>query len=192
MKEWRERGLADRIVGCEIEACPARVRVPQRKAALMHKALKLTTSKEWVHLDHMASVLGVWIWAALLARHWLSAPQHPFQFARQAEPRWRRLWPSARREAIAMQRGIIGLYADLGAPLQPLVFTSDAEGAQDSDAGGYGIAAAAANSEIVEKLWDAGTKPGVAVAKPGQLQKVLERGPETLQPHLPVSSIERG
>ena len=85
-----------------------------------------------------------------------------------------------------MQRAVMGLYADLGAPLLPLVFASDAEGAQDSDAGGYGIVVAAANSEIVEKLWDAGTKPGVAVAKPGQLQKVLERGPETLQPHLPV------
>ena len=73
-----------------------------------------------------------------------------------------------------------------------MVFASDAEGAQDFDAGGYGIVVAAADSKIVERMWDAGTKPGVAVAKPGQLQKVLERGPETLQPHLPVSFIERG
>ena len=69
-----------------------------------------------------------------------------------------------------MQRGIICLYADLGAPLLPLVFASDAEGAQDFDAGGYGIVVAAANSETVEKLWEAGTKPGLAVAKPGQLE----------------------
>eukprot|EP00959_Pyramimonas_sp_CCMP1952_P298098 6235504-Pyramimonas_sp.AAC.1 len=66
-----------------------------------------------------------------------------------------------------------------------MVFASDAEGAQDFDAGGYGVVVAAANSNIVEELWNAGTRPGVAVAEPEQLQKVLERGPETLQPFLP-------
>ena len=192
VKDRREHGLIDRIVGYEIETSPARVRVPRRKAALLYEALKAMTEREWVHLDHLASVMGVWIWAALLARHWLSAPQHLFQFTRQEGPRWRRWWPSARREAVAMQRGVMGLYADLGAPLLPLVFASDAEGAQDFDAGGFGVVAAAASVSQVEEFWRAGTRPGAAMAKPGQLQKVLDRGPATLEPHLPVSAIARG
>ncbi|CAK0789982.1 unnamed protein product [Prorocentrum cordatum] len=105
VKDRREHGMVDRIVGYEVESSPARVRVPKRKAALMHEALLLLTSRDWVHLDHLASVIG----------------------------------------AVAMRRGIMGLYADLGAPLLPMVFASD----------------------------------------PGQLQKVLERGPDTLQPFLP-------
>ncbi|CAK0803647.1 unnamed protein product, partial [Prorocentrum cordatum] len=151
VKDRREHGMVDRIVGYEVESSPARVRVPKRKAALMYEALLLLTSRDWVHLDHLASVIGVWIWAALLARHWLSAPQHLFQFARQEGPRWTRWWPSARREAVAMRRGIMGLYTDLGAPLLPMVFASDAEGAQDFDAGGCGVVVAAANSKIVDR-----------------------------------------
>ena len=92
VKDRREDGLVDRIVGYEIESQPARLRVPRRKAALLYEALKALTDREWVHLDHLASVIGVWIWAALLARHWLSAPQHLFQFTRQEGSRWRRWW----------------------------------------------------------------------------------------------------
>ena len=91
-----------------------------------------------------------------------------------------------------MARGIMGLYADLGAPLLPLVFATDAEGGQDHDAGGYGVVATRASPEQLEKLWCAGTKPGHAMAKPHALERVLARGSDSLQPYLPVSAVERG
>ena len=73
-----ERSLVDRVVGCEIEASPATMRVPKRKAALLYEALKVMTERELVHLGHLASVVGVWIWAALPAGYWLSAPRRLF------------------------------------------------------------------------------------------------------------------
>ena len=154
--------------------------------------MKTMTEHEWVHLDHLASVLGVWIWAALVARHWLSAPQHIFQFAGQEGSRWRRWWPSARREAVTMQYAVMGLYADLGAPMLPFLFASDAEGAGARDAGGFGVVVAKADQQRMEELWQSGTKPGAALAKPDKLEKVLGRGAESLEPHLPVSSVARG
>ena len=60
-KDRREHGQVGKIVGYEIESSPARVRAPLRKAALLYEALKVMTEHEWVHLDHLASVLGVWV-----------------------------------------------------------------------------------------------------------------------------------
>ena len=65
-------------------------------------------------------------------------------------------------------------------------------GAQDFDAGGFGAVAAAARVAQVEGVWPAGTRPRVAVANPGRLEKALDRGSATLEPRLPVSSIARG
>ena len=67
-----------------------------------------------------------------------------------------------------MKRAVMGLYADLGAPLLPLLFASDAEGSQDFDAGGFGVVVAEADQKLLEDFWRSGTRPGTAVAKPGK------------------------
>ena len=73
-----------------------------------------------------------------------------------------------------------------------VAFCPDVEGAQGRDAGGRGAIVAAADAAQGGGFSRAGARPGVAVAKPGQLEEVLDRGPPSLGPRLLMSSTSRG
>ena len=53
-------------------------------------------------------------------------------------------WPSVRHEVRAMRRVLPLLFCDFGAPITPLLFSSDAMGPDNIDGGGYGIVARSA------------------------------------------------
>lgn len=192
----REDNEVDKIVGYEIQRNPARLRLPGPKAAALYEAMLFLERRSWVSLDVVSSVLGVWVWAALLARHWLSAPQHIFQFAKQNEGLqgrrgFRKWWPSALREWKVMRCGLMGLYVDLGAPISEVVLATDAEGSNGQDFGGYGIVATVMTGREARLLWEAGTRPGFALARLGQEKRVIDKAARSLHPNLPVSSVPK-
>ncbi|CAK0858846.1 unnamed protein product, partial [Prorocentrum cordatum] len=146
---------------------------------------------ETVDVEALRPVVGVWIWAALLARHWLSAPQALFSIMNAEGPRVRRRWASGRREVVAMMRSVMGLYSDMGAPFSPVTLATDAEGGNNHDFGGHGAVGALLGQQAQESTWEAGLRPGKAlVRKPGTVEKVVKRGEaRTLKPFVPVSSV---
>ena len=115
-------------MGYEPERSPARLRVPLKKAWLLHESLRWLVAQPTVYVEDLRAAVGVWIWAALLARHWLALPYNVFQFMNSFERRRVPWWESARHEVRVMSWAVMGLYADLGAPFSPLLFATDAEG----------------------------------------------------------------
>ena len=99
----------EKIVGYVAERRPARLRLPVRKARLLHDALIHLALKPTVCVETLRSAVGVWIWGVLLRRAF-----------------W---WPSAREEVRWMAGAVMGLYADWGSPLLLAVLATDAGGA---------------------------------------------------------------
>ena len=62
-----------------------------------------------------------------------------------------------------MADAMLGMFADVGAPLSPLLVASDAMGASDADAGGWGVAAALPEAKALERLFCQGARPGRTV-----------------------------
>ena len=112
-------GEVDKIVGYEPQRAPAMLRVPLKKSWLLYEALRWLASQPTVVIEDLRAAVGVWVWAALLARHWLVVPHAVFRFMEVHRGRRAVWWESARREVLVMSRAVMGLYADLGAPLLP-------------------------------------------------------------------------
>ena len=84
--------------------------------------------QEKVQANVVRSVLGVWIWAALLRREVLCIPHSIFQFCAKCEHQYVHWWPRARQEMKAMASVVPHLIAHLGAPLSDIIFATDAMG----------------------------------------------------------------
>jgi len=64
-----------------------------------------------------------------------------------ARARW---WQSARREASAMAEAIPMMFVHLGAPVAPVLFATDARGADDhGDCGAFGAVATDVGPDVV-------------------------------------------
>ena len=64
-----------------------------------------------------------------------------------------------------MQWLVRSMRAELGAPASPLVFSSDAEGVNNDDFGGYGVVGKHVDYDLAEDVILAGTRPGHTVAR---------------------------
>ena len=72
-------------------------------------------------------------------------------------------------------------FLDLGAPLAPVAFATDAMGANEYDAGGYAVVAATIDDSLMRDWWRAGTQPNKTVAKlNGDISNLLK----------PISKLE--
>ncbi len=160
----RDGDLA-RIVGHEPEHSPARLRLPADRGALLQDSLRHLVSLASVDIDALRSLVGVWIWAALLRRDLLSIPGVIFRFMEQFEGQVVRWWKTARREAACMATAGAAFYTDLGAPLAPVIFATDAMGAGEVDAGGYGIVAKDVEEPLARACFTLGRRPGYSVTK---------------------------
>ncbi len=116
-------------------------------------------------IDALRSLVGVWIRAALLRRDLLSIPGVVFRFMEQFEGQVVRWWKTARREAACMATAGAAFYTDLGAPLAPVIFATDAMGAGEVDAGGYGIVAKDVEEPLARACFTLGRRPGYSVTK---------------------------
>ena len=156
--------VLSKIIGYEVVRHPAALRIPAERAALLQDALLFLVSCAFVSANTLRSVLGTWIWAALLKREALSIPYYIFDFCNRCEGQRVRWWPRVRDEVRAMAHVIPHLTAEVGSPLSDTVFATDAMGAAH-DAGGFGIVAADLPHSTVVDCYRRAHKPGRTVVK---------------------------
>ena len=157
-------GQLTKIIGYELVRFPAQLRLPAERAVLLQDALYFLASCAMVTVDLVRSVLGTWIWAALLKREALCIPFHVFRFCQKCEGQRVRWWPQVRNEIRAMADVVPHLVALIGAPLLDTIFATDAMG-EAHDNGGWGIVAADVPHELALECYRKAHKPGKSVVK---------------------------
>ncbi len=131
----------------------------------MQDGLRELTSRNSVCTKTLRTLTGIWIWGAQLRRELLSIPHALFRFLDRFPEKIVAWWPSVRREVQAMATAIAAMAADVGAPLAPIVFASDAQGAGEGDDGGYRVVAKDVPMEVAERCFQVGRRPGYSVTK---------------------------
>ena len=180
----------DKIVGYEPTPSPAGLGIPADRQAATAEALLALAARDSVDIELLRSVIGIWVWETLLFRDLLSIAHSVFQFMTRYEGRVARWWPSARSEVRAMAHTIIFLRADLGAPLSPYLFATDAQGASDEDAGGFGIVGAFVGQELAQRCFETGPLPAKTVVKlDGDVNKLLGHRSRALQANVPLTPL---
>ena len=140
-------------------------------------------------METLHSAVSLWVWGALLCRDTLSVAHNVFTFIDRFEHGFHRWWHKARAEVRGMAYILIGLRADLGAPLLPLVFATDAEGQNSADHGGYGVTATVVTERLAYQLARAGTRPVRTIANLDGDSSVLRHPERVLRRTTPFSSI---
>ena len=98
-------GELESVVGYEIVEDAAELRVSAERAGLLREALRWTVAQAWVDIGLLATLLGQWVWGALLRRELLSVPRDIFKLCERyekqrvrggLEPEMKqRAWPSS-------------------------------------------------------------------------------------------------
>ena len=133
-------GSLDKVVGYEIVQKPAEFRLPKKKMTLLRSALLFVVNQKMVNVKTLHTLVGMWIFVALLRRDLLSVPHAVFRFIEAHEDQTVNWWPVARDEVTAMAHVIPLMVCHVGSPILDWLFSTDAMGANEVDYGGYGIA----------------------------------------------------
>ena len=161
-----QAGDLKRVVGYEILENPPGLCFPRVKAEMLRRAMKRAASQRNVSVEVVRSLLGIWLFGALLKRELLSAAAAIFKFVDKFETGLHRWWPSARLEFLAMSDLIIFMTVDFSLPAARILFASDARGADDGeDSGGYGIVGLDVDANTIKDCWKSSFHPGKAVTK---------------------------
>ena len=155
----------EKVVGYEIVSKPPQFRLPLKKMVLLNVALMELTSRQKVAIETLRSLVGMWIFGSLLRRELLSIPHSLFHFMEENEGATVDWWFSARDEVRAMARLTALMVCDLGSPILPILFGTDAMGANDIDHGGYGIVATRLEQHEKRILLKLGELPGRSIAR---------------------------
>lgn len=153
-----------KVVGYQPVHRPAKFLLPADRSAFLYAEFMSLYKAEKVDIDHLWSLVGVWVWGALLNRDLLAIPQHIFKFIEKNQGRKVEWWPGARQEAYVMAAGVMCMECDIGAPLASVLFASDAQGAGEGDYGGFGIVCARVSADLALKTLACGHTPGRTVA----------------------------
>ncbi|CAK0867614.1 unnamed protein product, partial [Prorocentrum cordatum] len=89
--------------------------------------------------DEMRVLLGHFTWGALVRRELLSIFSATYRFASWAGGRRRRLWSAAEAELRIAAALVVFSYVDCRRQPDPVALATDACGATDADAGGFGV-----------------------------------------------------
>ncbi len=95
-------GELDKVVGYEVVSKPAAFRLPKKKMVMLRAALMFLAEQQTVSVAVLRSLLGMWIFGALLRRDLLSIPHGVFRFIERYEDQVVSWWPVARSEVRAM------------------------------------------------------------------------------------------
>ena len=156
----------EKIVGYSVCRSPARLELPVKRASLLRQALRWTVGQAFVDTGALRSLVGVWIWGALLRRELLSIPHAIFRFMNFHDGARAKWWQSARREISVMAEVIPMMFMHLGAPVSPVLFATDPRGSDGhGDAGAYGAVAVDVGSATVCRYLERCMRPGFTVTK---------------------------
>ena len=179
----------ERVVGYAPERSPPALGMRPSKAAQLEGALRFLSQRRFVDLEQLRSLVGVWLWAALLCRETLSIPHAIFRMLESDGPRARAMWPSVSSELSAMARAVPFLRTDLGRPVSHTILASDAEGANGVDNGGFGIVATEVSAQMIQMILERGTTPQFAVATLDGEIRGLGDPERKHQRHIPFTSL---
>jgi hypothetical protein len=80
---------------------------------------------------------------------------------------------------------------DVGAPLAPVLFATDAMGATEADCGGYAVVGTEPPRQVIEQCFEAGNHPRLTVVKlTGDVDRLLGKD-RPLTPKIPYSPLPR-
>ncbi len=158
-------GELTKVVGYELVQSPATFRLPVNKMVLLRLALLELADSRWIQVRTLRSVVGVWIFGALLCRDLLSIPHSIFHFMTEYEDCFAEWWPSARREARMMARVTGLMQCHVGSTILPWLFATDAMGANQVDNGGYGVVVTKITKTEIQSLLRVGEMEGRCIAR---------------------------
>ena len=119
------------------------------------------------------------MWGALLRRCLLSVPHAVCRFMERYDGQTAVPWAAVRRELTAMGHLTLLMVRDMGAPLSPTLFATDAQGSNEHDYGGYGIVGAVVPPRTAALAFELGSAPGYTVARlDGSIDGLLRPGRE--------------
>ncbi|CAE7309115.1 unnamed protein product [Symbiodinium sp. CCMP2592] len=177
-----------KVVGYEIDAQKGEFSLPHKKARLLQAAFLEVASARFVCVELLRALVGIWSFGAQLRRDLYSIPFSVYHMLDICEGQFVRLWPSVRRELIAMARFMVLRASD---PVSRLVFATDAMGADDVDCGGYGICVAQATYEEFAALMWAGEEPGFAISERDRGLKGFRNPADMIKLTRPFSRLPR-
>ncbi|CAK0821636.1 unnamed protein product, partial [Prorocentrum cordatum] len=154
-----------KVLGYAPQARPAQLRLPPKRARELVQQLEAMGATRTLHTEELRSLLGVWIWGALLRRELLCIPSAVFRLLERYPHQRVSTWATVRRELRAMAKVVPLMYADLGAPPAPVHFAADAMGANVEDDGGWGILVTDMDEDIAKDFIDTGGNLGYTVAR---------------------------
>jgi hypothetical protein len=175
----------DKIVGYSIQVNPLRFTVPPHKLALLHESLSFLIACRRVHTGLLRSILGSWLFAALLRRETLSCLQHIYTFLERFEDQWTIMWPSVRRELVVMRSLLPLLWYAPNYPISGTVVATDAMTSPERSA--FGIVAADVSVSRARKILQSAKRLGHSLARDDDLR--LSNTGQRLVPTTPFTLI---
>ena len=109
---------------------------PARRRFLGEAMLSLARCRK-VDVNIVASLMGLWVFGAILNRNILSITFHVYKFIERDRDSYIISWPSVREELVAMGNATVYMHCCLDHSLLQYIFATDAQGAGEGDYGGY-------------------------------------------------------
>ena len=178
-----------KVIGYVHCRSPAQLRPPGPKLAKLHLAFTTLISYDKVCVDSLHSLVGLWLWMMLLRRDLLCIGHGLFQFIERNQGRYVKWWESARDEVRCIADTLMLCILDVGAPLAPAVYATDAMGASEVDAGGFAIVGADVSQEVLYECWRAGPQPAKTVVKLNGDTTHLRKKLSRIEARIPVSKL---
>lgn len=143
------------FVGDQARPKPARLEVPDTKDYILNKAMLFLHNLTFVDVDAVSTILGVWVWLALLRRDLLAIPNNIFAMTKKHRGQRIKWWPSALEELRCTRQVLPLMLCHLDANFLPLLLATDAMGSGEfpEDHGGYGVVASPASSTEMEMVF---------------------------------------
>ena len=182
-------GSEEKVVGYTFSSYPAKISPPRGRVCMLREALLTLAGRSRVDTGVLRSLLGLWLWMALLRRELLAVPCKIFQFVRVHEAVVTRWWESVRKEVIIMAHLLPYAFHSAGRPLPKYVFATDAEGSNSHDRGGYGIVGTKVCYEDALRIYESGTVPKKTVTRLDGAIDNLKDPERELNARIPFSSV---
>jgi hypothetical protein len=157
--------VLNKIIGYAIWRKEGRFTVALRKWVLLRDSLLELAQGSRLDADVARSVVGVWLFAALLRRDALCIPFFIFKFIEEFEGKVAVPSRQVRDELLGMACVVPFLFYSYSDPIARVAFASDAMGSTEVDDGGYGVVAREVDMKLIQSALEVGGAPGRSIAR---------------------------
>ena len=100
-----------KVLGYEVNQKEGWLALPLKKMLLLQESMRYIVSQATVDVRTLSSLVGLWIWGALLRRDLLAIPKEIFRFMSRNENRRVRWWRTVRGEVATMAEAVLFMKA---------------------------------------------------------------------------------